>query len=72
MLVHGMFREMKARLRFWMTNPITLELSYDLSFATAKLTVNQTDFEGVQFYDSDYSDAGSLSEQAGEIHRLEF
>jgi iron complex outermembrane receptor protein len=46
---------------------ITLELSYDLSFATAKLTVNQTDFEGVQFYDSDYSDAGSLSEQAGKF-----
>jgi len=46
---------------------ITLELSYDLSFATAKLTVNQTDFEGVQFYDSDYSDAGSVSEQPGKF-----
>jgi iron complex outermembrane receptor protein len=46
---------------------LTLELSYDMNFATAKLTVNQVDFEGVQFYDSDYSDAGSLSAQAGKF-----
>lgn len=46
---------------------ITLVLNYDMHFATAKLTVNQTDFDGVQFYDSDYSDAGSLSEQPGKF-----
>lgn len=36
----------------------TLELNWDLDFATLKFIGNMTDFEGNQNYDADYSDGG--------------
>jgi len=41
---------------------ITLDITYDLDFASVRFTHNETEFDGLQFYDSDYSDAGSLSD----------
>ena len=40
---------------------ITLDITYDLDFASVRLTHNETEFDGLQFYDSDYSDAGTLN-----------
>ena len=36
----------------------TLETNWDLDFATFKFIGNLTDFDGSQFYDSDYTDGG--------------
>lgn len=36
----------------------TLETNWDLDFATLRFIGNLTDFDGSQFYDSDYSDGG--------------
>jgi iron complex outermembrane receptor protein len=36
----------------------TLETNWDADFATLKFIGNYTDFDGSQFYDSDYSDGG--------------
>ncbi len=37
---------------------ITLAINWDLDFATVKLTYNDSEFEGIQFSDFDYSDGG--------------
>jgi len=41
---------------------ITLDITYDLDFASVRLTHNETEFDGLQFYDSDYSDVGSIAD----------
>ncbi|MFT4941461.1 MAG: iron complex outermembrane receptor protein [Candidatus Azotimanducaceae bacterium] len=40
----------------------TLNVDWDLNFATLTYTANLTEFEGRQFYDDDYSDGGSSSD----------
>ena len=40
----------------------TLDVTYELDFASVRLTHNETEFDGLQFYDSDYSDVGTLND----------
>ncbi len=40
----------------------TFNIDWDLNFATLKYTANLTEFDGRQFYDSDYSDGGSSTD----------
>ncbi len=45
---------------------ITLGVNWDLDFATARLTYNNSDFEGIQFSDFDYSDGGPAWGEQGD------
>ncbi len=45
---------------------VTLAVNWDLGFATAKLTYNDSDFEGIQFSDFDYSDGGPNWQEQGD------
>ena len=46
---------------------LSVVLEWDLSFATAKLLYNETDFEGYHLSDFDYSNGGTSFETAGDF-----
>lgn len=45
---------------------ITLAITWDFSFATAKLTYNDAEFEGIQYSDFDYSEGGPAWGEQGD------